>query len=54
LPQNGRSSRKDIALSAKDLANGLIACHKDTQPFDNMEEAGEKTNHRAPDQITTN
>ena len=31
-----------MLLTAIDLANGLIAWHEDTQPFDNMEEDDEK------------
>jgi len=31
-----------LLLKAIDLANGLIAWHEDTQPFDKMEEDGEK------------
>jgi hypothetical protein len=54
LPQKGVSQGRILLLRAIDLANGLIAWHEDTQPFDNMEEDGEKTSHKAQDKTTTN
>jgi hypothetical protein len=47
-PKMGISQGRILLSTAIDLANGLIAWHEDTQPFDNMEYDGEKTSHKAP------
>jgi hypothetical protein len=54
LPQKGLPQGRILLWKAIDLANGLIARHEDTQPFDNMEQDGEKTSHRTQGKRTTN